>query len=132
MGGGATPAAPPMPTPTYTQVAGTAGLLYNHPTFADYVVESWEPGSNMEKKEHMDANGETYAHTGVNPGITVNATMAVKTTKTVPVDLAVLTGTYPDLTTKKFVVHDPQEFRDGALTKFRCTLVYRGSMPNPA
>lgn len=114
------------------QLSGTAGLIYDHPTFADYVVEDWSPEPAGEVQEHTDAKGDTYSSTEVNPGERVSAKMAVKATKAVPVNHTVLTATFAGPTTKKYIVTDIKEMRDGALLKFTCNLLYRTSMANPA
>jgi hypothetical protein len=114
------------------QLSVTAGLLYDFPTHADFVVEEWAPVGNGEVVKHKDAGGSTYSSTETDPGEDVTAKLCVKATKTIPTNHTVLTFTMEDnVTTKKYIVTDISPMRDGALWKFTCKLEFKESMPTP-
>jgi len=105
-------------------------LVKGAPTFENFVVvkDTWKESDPLEVEKLQDGNGETFNHTGSDPGIDAQCTWVVKAGQTPAKKMDVVTATYSGPTTKLFLVVDAEnDFRGGKPMKQSVKLELRDS-----
>jgi hypothetical protein len=108
---------------------GVALVTKPAPTFSKFIVvkDTWKDNDASEMERLEDGNSETQLWEFVNPGIDAECTWVVKTGRNVAVKGDVVLATFAVGSTKKFVVADVNNERNGRKIKQSVKLEQRDS-----
>jgi hypothetical protein len=108
---------------------GVALVTKPAPTFSKFIVvkDTWKDSDAAEGERLEDGNSETQLWESVNPGLDAQCTWVVKSGRNQAVKQDVVLATFAAGSTKKFVVVDVENERNGRKLKQSVKLEQRDS-----